>query len=191
MLSQKASDASNENKRFIRIRHVERSRLSKKASYWRLRIQAFMSLRPQLSPILRCLSSYSSLIHPNLYRLRQITTTCIVHKISSKPSPRQFSTYRILRIQDNSQKDLQQNPITATKPSIRENIYTIPNLLTVSRILACPILGWSILHDDFHLATGVLVYAGISDLVCLICLAMPFISTHYTSWAIGRWVFGP
>lgn len=150
-----------------------------------------MSLRPQLSPILRCLSSYSSLIHPNFYRLRQITTTCIVHKISSKPSPRQFSTYRILRIQDNSQKDLQQNPITPTKPSIRENIYTIPNLLTVSRILACPILGWSILHDDFHLATGVLAYAGISDLVCLICLAMPFISTYYTSWAIGRWVFGP
>ena len=188
MLSQKASDASNENKRFIRIRHVERSRLSRKASYWRLRIQAFMSLRPQLFPILRCFSSYSSLIHPNFYRLRQITTTCIVHKISS---PRQFSTYRILRIQDNSQKDLQQNPITPTKPSIRENIYTIPNLLTVSRILACPILGWSILHDDFHLATGVLVYAGISDLVCLIYLAIPFISTYYTLWAIGRWVFGP
>ena len=50
-------------------------------------------------------------------------------------------------------------------PIVRENIYTIPNLLTVSRILACPVLGWSILHDDFYLATGLLVYAGLSDLV--------------------------
>ncbi|KAH7922632.1 hypothetical protein BV22DRAFT_1070143 [Leucogyrophana mollusca] len=49
------------------------------------------------------------------------------------------------------------------KPTIRENIYTIPNLLTVSRILACPVLGWAILHDDFYLATGLLVYAGLSD----------------------------
>ncbi|KAG1860629.1 CDP-alcohol phosphatidyltransferase-domain-containing protein [Suillus subalutaceus] len=49
-------------------------------------------------------------------------------------------------------------------PPLRENIYTIPNLLTVSRILSCPVLGWSILHDDFFLATGLLVYAGLSDL---------------------------
>ncbi|KAJ3563379.1 hypothetical protein NP233_g8979 [Leucocoprinus birnbaumii] len=48
---------------------------------------------------------------------------------------------------------------------IRENIYTIPNLLTTSRILACPVLGWSILNDDFYLATGLLVYAGLTDLV--------------------------
>ncbi|KIJ65529.1 hypothetical protein HYDPIDRAFT_110630 [Hydnomerulius pinastri MD-312] len=51
------------------------------------------------------------------------------------------------------------------KLTIRENIYTIPNLLTVSRILACPVLGWSILNDDFYLATGLLVYAGLSDTV--------------------------
>ncbi|PFH50310.1 hypothetical protein AMATHDRAFT_145465 [Amanita thiersii Skay4041] len=47
---------------------------------------------------------------------------------------------------------------------LRENIYTIPNLLTVSRILACPVLGWSILHNDFYLATSLLVYAGLTDL---------------------------
>lgn len=54
---------------------------------------------------------------------------------------------------------------SAAIPPLRENIYTIPNLLTVSRILSCPVLGWSILHDDFFLATGLLVYAGLSDLV--------------------------
>ncbi|RPD52851.1 hypothetical protein L226DRAFT_495916 [Lentinus tigrinus ALCF2SS1-7] len=52
------------------------------------------------------------------------------------------------------------------KPSaIRENIYTFPNLLTVSRIIACPVLGLAIVNDNFYLATGLLVYAGLTDLV--------------------------
>ena len=50
--------------------------------------------------------------------------------------------------------------------ALRENIYTIPNALTVSRILSCPVLGWSILNGRYHLATGLLVYAGLSDWVC-------------------------
>lgn len=51
--------------------------------------------------------------------------------------------------------------------TIRENIYTIPNLLTASRILACPILGYAIVQDNFVAATSLLVYAGLTDLVCL------------------------
>jgi len=50
------------------------------------------------------------------------------------------------------------------KTTIRENIYTIPNLLTASRIFACPVLGWAILDGNYHLATGLLVYAGLTDL---------------------------
>lgn len=53
--------------------------------------------------------------------------------------------------------------------TIRENIYTLPNFLTVSRILACPVLGWSIVHDDFTLAISLLVYAGLTDLVSVLC----------------------
>jgi cardiolipin synthase len=49
------------------------------------------------------------------------------------------------------------------KPTIRENIYTIPNLLTLSRILACPALGWSIIDGNFTLATSLLIYAGVTD----------------------------
>lgn len=48
---------------------------------------------------------------------------------------------------------------------LRENIYTLPNLLTVSRIIACPVLGWSIVRGKFDLATGLLLYAGITDWV--------------------------
>lgn len=51
------------------------------------------------------------------------------------------------------------------KPSLRENIYTFPNLLTVSRIAACPALGWSILSDNYSAATCLLLYAGITDWV--------------------------
>ena len=51
---------------------------------------------------------------------------------------------------------------------LRENIYTIPNALTVSRILSCPVLGWAIVQGKFGLATGILVYAGVSDWVSVI-----------------------
>ncbi|KAJ7066449.1 CDP-alcohol phosphatidyltransferase-domain-containing protein [Mycena amicta] len=52
-----------------------------------------------------------------------------------------------------------------TKPTTtKENIYTLPNLLTLSRIAACPVLGWSVLNGEFHIATSLLVYAGLTDL---------------------------
>lgn len=47
----------------------------------------------------------------------------------------------------------------------REYIYTLPNALTLSRILSCPVLGWAIINGDFSIATGILVYAGVSDWV--------------------------
>lgn len=47
----------------------------------------------------------------------------------------------------------------------RENIYTIPNLLTLSRIAACPFLGYFIVNGNFVAATGLLVYAGATDWV--------------------------
>lgn len=58
-------------------------------------------------------------------------------------------------------------PSTSGQPqTVRtERICTIPNILTLSRILACPVLGHAILHDNFYVATGLLVYAGLTDLV--------------------------
>ncbi|KAI0048724.1 hypothetical protein FA95DRAFT_1005554 [Auriscalpium vulgare] len=51
------------------------------------------------------------------------------------------------------------------KPTLRENIYTLPNFLTATRIAACPVLGWAVLEGNFELATGLLVYAGLTDWV--------------------------
>ncbi|KAI1078490.1 CDP-alcohol phosphatidyltransferase-domain-containing protein [Whalleya microplaca] len=46
-----------------------------------------------------------------------------------------------------------------------ENIYTVPNLLTFSRLIAAPFIGYAILHDAHAWALGLFVYAGVSDLL--------------------------
>ncbi|KAI1115028.1 CDP-alcohol phosphatidyltransferase-domain-containing protein [Nemania sp. NC0429] len=46
-----------------------------------------------------------------------------------------------------------------------ENIYTVPNLLTFSRLAAAPFVGWAILHDAHALALALFAYAGVSDLL--------------------------
>jgi cardiolipin synthase (CMP-forming) len=46
-----------------------------------------------------------------------------------------------------------------------ENIYTVPNFLTVSRLLATPVIGYLVLHDQHVWAAGLFAYAGISDLI--------------------------
>ncbi|KAI1781469.1 hypothetical protein F4818DRAFT_38574 [Hypoxylon cercidicola] len=46
-----------------------------------------------------------------------------------------------------------------------ENIYTVPNLLTFSRLVAAPIIGYAIVHDAHAWALGLFAYAGVSDLL--------------------------
>ncbi|KDQ61485.1 hypothetical protein JAAARDRAFT_150210 [Jaapia argillacea MUCL 33604] len=89
--------------------------------------------------------------------------------IFSRSPPRlTFSFSFASRFSTSSLKNSEHKPPPSQvqrKPSIRENIYTIPNLLTLSRIAACPVLGWSIIKGDFNLATSLLVYAGLTDLL--------------------------
>jgi cardiolipin synthase len=64
-------------------------------------------------------------------------------------------------------------PQKSKKPILRaltqltphENIYTIPNLLTFSRLIAAPVIGYLVLHDQHAWAVGLFAYAGITDLV--------------------------
>ncbi|MCJ1420379.1 hypothetical protein MMC32_006736 [Xylographa parallela] len=46
-----------------------------------------------------------------------------------------------------------------------ENIYTLPNILTFSRLLAAPLVGYLVVHDHHAWAIGLFAYAGITDLV--------------------------
>lgn len=57
-----------------------------------------------------------------------------------------------------------------------ENIYTLPNLLTASRLVAAPFIGYCILHDHHTWALGLFAYAGITDLL--------------DGWIARRWNLG-
>lgn len=48
---------------------------------------------------------------------------------------------------------------------LREDIYTIPNLLTFSRLICAPFIGYTILHDQPVLALSLFAYAGFTDLL--------------------------
>ncbi|OCK75818.1 hypothetical protein K432DRAFT_408688 [Lepidopterella palustris CBS 459.81] len=45
-----------------------------------------------------------------------------------------------------------------------ENIYTLPNILTFSRLLATPVIGYLVIHDQHAWALGLFAYAGLTDL---------------------------
>ncbi|XP_063831440.1 probable cardiolipin synthase (CMP-forming) [Ostrinia nubilalis] len=47
----------------------------------------------------------------------------------------------------------------------RENVFTVPNVLCVARIAMSPYLGYVILQDNYTLAMGLLVFAGVTDLL--------------------------
>ena len=55
-------------------------------------------------------------------------------------------------------------PLSTLIPS-HENIYTLPNILTFSRLIAAPVVGYLIIHDLHIPALGLFIYAGITDLV--------------------------
>lgn len=46
-----------------------------------------------------------------------------------------------------------------------ENIYTVPNILTFSRLVAAPLVGYLLVHDYHATALSLFAYAGITDLV--------------------------
>ncbi|EEH03030.1 cardiolipin synthetase [Histoplasma capsulatum G186AR] len=48
---------------------------------------------------------------------------------------------------------------------VHENIYTIPNILTFSRLAAAPVIGYCILHSYDILALSLFAYASVTDLV--------------------------
>lgn len=54
---------------------------------------------------------------------------------------------------------------SVTKTVSHENIYNVPNILTFTRLIAAPVVGYLILHDQHFWAAALFAYAGITDLV--------------------------
>jgi len=86
-----------------------------------------------------------------------------------------FATCAALRLLQRKREDdsvFQKPPITVPTPRkdskddiLHEDIYTIPNALTFTRLVAAPIVGYLVLHDHHAWAAGLFAYAGITDLV--------------------------
>ncbi|KAL2871320.1 cardiolipin synthase [Aspergillus lucknowensis] len=58
------------------------------------------------------------------------------------------------------------SPILSRLPiPTHENIYTVPNILTFSRLVAAPLVGYFLVYDYHATALALFAYAGITDLV--------------------------
>ncbi|KAI1129586.1 hypothetical protein F5Y10DRAFT_147963 [Nemania abortiva] len=94
-----------------------------------------------------------------------------IKRLTEENQDRQSSTQAQPSQLDAPQKQQQQQQrkggIRKVLPSLtpHENIYTVPNLLTFSRLVAAPFIGYAILHDAHTLALGLFAYAGVSDLL--------------------------
>lgn len=64
-----------------------------------------------------------------------------------------------------SPKALRANIASKLSALPHENIYTLPNILTFSRLLAAPAIGYLVLQNQHAWAVGLFAYAGITDLV--------------------------
>ncbi|KAL2754689.1 hypothetical protein ACRALDRAFT_2043615 [Sodiomyces alcalophilus JCM 7366] len=53
--------------------------------------------------------------------------------------------------------------MTAARTSAVPDIYTVPNLLTFSRLIAAPFVGYFILHDNHTWALSLLAYSAVTD----------------------------
>jgi cardiolipin synthase len=54
---------------------------------------------------------------------------------------------------------------TAAGGRVRENVYTLPNVLTAARLLAAPVIGVLVLRDAHAAALALFALAGATDLV--------------------------
>lgn len=126
--------------------------------------------------------STKACLNPSLLKppITSSANVCLQQHLIRVPSRPPFSSFR--RTFASSSRSFQQptprtdhdrEPEGKTKPSVgeklqavrAERIWTIPNALTISRILSCPALGYAILYDNFYVATGLLVYGGLTDFV--------------------------
>ncbi|KAL4801349.1 CDP-alcohol phosphatidyltransferase-domain-containing protein [Aspergillus unguis] len=67
---------------------------------------------------------------------------------------------------DEKPKESKKSPILSRLPlRTHENIYTVPNILTFSRLVAAPLVGYFLVYEHHAAALALFAYAGITDLV--------------------------
>ncbi|ODV93812.1 hypothetical protein PACTADRAFT_20624, partial [Pachysolen tannophilus NRRL Y-2460] len=77
-----------------------------------------------------------------------------------------ISTKTVIEKSIEKSKELRSNIKTLIKDTtVRENIYTIPNFLTMTRLIAAPIVGYLIVQQQVLWALGLFTYSCITDFV--------------------------
>ena len=119
--------------------------------------QRSSSLRPPTTfSINPCLLQHLSRVSFQSSSSSSRRTFAVSSRLFQQPTP---------RTDHNRESEKKATPGVSNELQSGEKVWTIPNALTISRILSCPVLGYAILHDNFYVATGLLVYAGLTDLV--------------------------
>ncbi|KAJ8483624.1 hypothetical protein OPV22_016109 [Ensete ventricosum] len=58
---------------------------------------------------------------------------------------------------------------------IRDKLLNLPNLISISRMVSGPLIGWMIVHDMYLPAFGALVVSGATDWVLISCVALAMV----------------
>ncbi|XP_045184752.1 cardiolipin synthase (CMP-forming)-like [Mercenaria mercenaria] len=48
---------------------------------------------------------------------------------------------------------------------VKENVWTVPNMLTMSRIMLTPVIGYLVVEESYSVALGLFTFAGLTDLL--------------------------
>ncbi|KAK5007440.1 hypothetical protein LTR28_005287, partial [Elasticomyces elasticus] len=91
--------------------------------------------------------------------------TCLQRSGNSKPSPKGPLTQRLEATKERTKELTTKVTSSLSALTPHENIYNIPNILTASRLIAAPVIGYLVLHDQYGWALALFAYAGITDLV--------------------------
>ncbi|XP_071961901.1 probable cardiolipin synthase (CMP-forming) isoform X2 [Antedon mediterranea] len=117
---------------------------------------------------------HSSNINNAIKHLPIITKSMTSHQLWSQDCrrlTRQFGCLSPIYFQSFSRREIQTKARNVTKKvekkvkEWRENIMTIPNLLTTSRIILSPVLGYLVLNEYYLLSFGLFVFTGITDML--------------------------
>ncbi|PWY71596.1 phosphatidyl synthase [Aspergillus sclerotioniger CBS 115572] len=107
-----------------------------------------------------------SRIQASSLRKRTGITYAIESRLTQFGQHKRYSAQRPTDQSQSSQADVKKPPILSKLPRrTHENIYTVPNILTFTRLLAAPLVGYFLVHDHHVAALGLFAYAGITDLV--------------------------
>ncbi|XP_026670896.1 probable cardiolipin synthase (CMP-forming) isoform X2 [Ceratina calcarata] len=104
----------------------------------------------------RCLKRYLT------YQTRTYATGISNHHKNYVAKREHLSRRKALRLQ--VLQDIKQTKRKVEEIIEKENIWTVPNLLCMARIVTSPYLSYLILSQDYQIALWLLIIAGLSDL---------------------------